>query len=449
MTAPIHHPKYLLIYLLFALSSIQLMATEAQDIQTLTLNNGMKILVLTDNSIPNANMYLFYRVGSRNEQPGTTGLSHFFEHMMFNGAKKYGPKMFDRTMEAAGGANNAYTTENLTVYTDWFPSGSLELIFDLEADRIAHLNLDPKMVESERGVVISERSTSLENSNFTVLQEEVKAAAFRAHPYSWPIIGHLSDIENWSITDLQDFYKTYYAPNNAIVVIVGDVEFEQVKTLAKQYFEPIPSQPTPRKVHTVEPKQTGERRVTVHKASISSDNILFAYHVPQTNSEDFYPLTLLVSILTEGKSSRLSKALVDTQIATDVFGYMPESFDPNLVYFYAIATKTATAPDMEKAIIAELNQIIKQGVTAKELLKAQNNKTVEFHRNMATINGKADTIGTYATFFGDYTQLFNATTKYQQVTNEDIKRVANRYLRKANRTVGILSAQEDSHEQDL
>ena len=140
--------------------------SKATDIQTFTLSNGMKILVLEDNSIPNANMYLFWKVGSRNEYPGITGLSHFFEHMMFNGSKKYGPKMFDRTMEAAGGSNNAYTTENLTVYTDWFPISALETIFDLEADRIGHLDLDPKMVESERGVVLSERSTGLENSNF-------------------------------------------------------------------------------------------------------------------------------------------------------------------------------------------------------------------------------------------------------------------------------------------
>ena len=139
---------------------------KASDVQSFTLSNGMKILVLEDNSIPNANMYLFWKVGSRNEYPGITGLSHFFEHMMFNGSKKYGPKMFDRTMEAAGGSNNAYTTENLTVYTDWFPISALETIFDLEADRIGHLELDPKMVESERGVVLSERSTGLENSNF-------------------------------------------------------------------------------------------------------------------------------------------------------------------------------------------------------------------------------------------------------------------------------------------
>ena len=184
-------------------------------------------MVLEDDSIPNANMYLFWKVGSRNEVRGITGLSHFFEHMMFNGAKKYGPKQFDRVMEANGGANNAYTTEDVTVYTDWFPASALETIFDLESDRIAHLKIDEKMVESERGVVTSERSTGLENSNVRLMMMELKGIAFRAHPYSWPVIGHQSDIDNWSIEDLRDYHRRYYAPNNGLVVVAGDVKSER------------------------------------------------------------------------------------------------------------------------------------------------------------------------------------------------------------------------------
>ena len=148
-------------------------------------------------------MYLFWKVGSRNEYPGITGLSHFFEHMMFNGSEKYWTIMFDKTMESVGGSNNAYTTENLTVYTNWFPVSSMETIFDLESDRIGKLKIDPKMVESERGVVLSERSTGLENSNFRNLSEQVKSVAFMAHPYRWSVIGDESDIKNWSIDELQ------------------------------------------------------------------------------------------------------------------------------------------------------------------------------------------------------------------------------------------------------
>ncbi|WP_254849528.1 MULTISPECIES: pitrilysin family protein [Thalassotalea] len=425
-------------------------ATNVEDIHTFTLKNGMQFLVLEDHSIPNANMYLFWKVGSRNEYPGITGLSHFFEHMMFNGSKNYGPKMFDRTMEAAGGSNNAYTTENLTVYTDWFPASSLETMFDLEADRIANLSIDKEMVESERGVVTSERSTGLENSNFRAISEEVKNAAFRAHPYSWSVIGHQSDIDNWRLEDLKRFHKTYYAPNNAVVVIAGDVTVAKVKSLAKQYFEPIPAQEPPRKVHTVEPEQKGERRAYLHKASVTTPNILMAFHVPETQHEDYYALDILSDVLSIGDSSRLQKSLInDKQIASSIFTYMPQSIDPNLFYIYAVAAKDISAEALEKSVIAEINSVMREGITAKELQKVKNTKLVNFYREMSTINGKANTIGSFQMYFGDYKKLFSAPQDYEKVTVNDVQRVAKKYLRKANRTVGVLSSQEDSSNEDL
>jgi len=421
-----------------------LAATTVDDVQSFTLDNGMKVMVLEDHSIPNANMYLFWKVGSRNEVPGITGLSHFFEHMMFNGSKKYGPKMFDRTMEAAGGANNAYTTENVTVYTDWFPADTLELMFDLEADRIADLDIAPEMVESERGVVTSERSTGLENSNFRSIWEEVKGAAFRAHPYSWSVIGHLSDIENWRLQDLIDYHRTYYAPNNAVVVIAGDVKFKEVQKLCKKYFGKIPAQDPPRQVVTVEPEQTGERRVYVRKESVTSPNLMLAYHVPETGSEDWQALELLNDILATGSSSRLQMSLIDEQqVATQVFTYLPESFDPNLFMFYAVAAKDVSAHDLEMSLINEINRVGQDGVTDDELAKVKNRKLVDFYRTMATINGKANTIGTYELFYGDYARLFTAPAEYEKITTEDIQRVALKYFRKANRTVGVLDSPED------
>ena len=435
--------------LALAASSAQAMITK-QDVQQFELKNGMKIMVLEDHSIPNANMYLFWRAGSRNEYPGTTGLSHFFEHMMFNGSKNYGPKMFDRTMEAAGGSNNAYTTENSTVYTDWFPANALELMFKLEADRIQYLDIDPDVVESERGVVQSERSTGLENSNFRAIWQEVKGAAFRAHPYSWPVIGHASDIANWSIDDLRNFHKTYYAPNNATVVIAGAVEFENVKRLAEKHFGPIPAQAPPREVHTVEPEQTGERRVYAQKASVSTPNIMMAFHVPETKHEDYYALSVLEDILSNGNSSRLvSKMVYDNQVAAEVFTYLPMSIDPNLFYVYAIAAPGVSSQQVEKDIIATLNDIATNGITEQELQKVKNQKMVNFYREMATINGKADTLGTYDFYFGDFAKLFDAPEKFAQVTVEDVKNVAKKYFRKANRTVGVLAAEKDSNENDL
>ncbi len=426
------------------LVSLATKATQVEDIKSFTLDNGMKIMVIEDASIPNANMYLFWKVGSRNEVPGITGISHFFEHMMFNGAKKYGPKMFDRTMEAAGGANNAYTTENLTVYTNWFPANALETIFDLEADRIADLDIDPDMVESERGVVASERTTGLENSNWRTLQEEVKGVAFRAHPYSWSVIGHESDIEAWTLEDLVQYHKTYYAPNNAVVVIAGDVKLAEVKKLANQYFAPIPAQAPPREVKTVEPLQKGERRVFVQKASVSTPNVMLAYHVPATSNADYYALDLLASILSEGNSSRLYQNLVEKQVALNVETYMPMSFDPNLFYILGVANPGITAVELEKGLIAEINRIAAEGVTQHELDKVKNIKLMDFYRAMETINGKANTLGTYELYFGSYAQLFNAPEQYNKVTVADVQRVAQTYLRRSNRTVGVLAATEET-----
>lgn len=419
-------------------------ATTVEDIKSFTLDNGMKIMVLEDDSIPNANMYLFWNVGSRNEVPGITGISHFFEHMMFNGAKKYGPKMFDRTMEAAGGANNAYTTENVTVYTNWFPSDSMEVIFALEADRIANLAIDQKMVESERGVVASERTTGLENSNWRTIQEEVKGVAFRAHPYSWSVIGHESDIAAWTLDDLVQYHKTYYAPNNAVVVIAGNVKFSEVRKLADTYFAPIPAQTPPKQVKTVEPPQKGERRVYVQKASVSTPNVMFAYHIPATSHEDYYALDLLTSILSKGNSSRMYQALVEKQIALEAETYMPVTFDPNLFYLLAVADPGASANDLEKAMIAVISDISKNGITATELEKVKNIKLMEFYSSMETINGKANTVGTFELFFDSYADLFSAPDAYNRVTAEDIQRVAQTYLRKSNRTVGVLAATEET-----
>jgi predicted Zn-dependent peptidase len=417
---------------------------KASDVVSFTLKNGMKIMVLEDHSIPNANMYLFWKVGSRNEYPGITGLSHFFEHMMFNGSKKYGPKMFDRTMEAAGGSNNAYTTENLTVYSDWFPISAIETIFDLEADRIADLALDPKMIESERGVVLSERSTGLENSNFRNISEQVKGAAFLAHPYRWSVIGYESDIKNWSLEDLQDYFDTYYAPNNAVVVISGDVDVAQIKKLAIKYFEPIVSKAIPRAIHTEEPEQMGQKRVTVEK-QVSTPNIMLAYHVPETKHEDYYALDLLSAILSEGNSSRFYSQLVDqTLLATAAFSYMPESIDPNLFYLYAVASPEVAPEILEKEMVQVIETIAQMGVAEKELQKVKNQKLVALYNSLETIDGKSNTLGTYELYFGDYKKMFEAPAAYEKVTTDDIKRVAQKYFNKKNSTVGYLIAPENN-----
>jgi zinc protease len=416
--------------------------TRAQsfEVKTHQLKNGMKILIQEDHSIPSVALYIFYRIGSRNERPGTTGLSHFFEHMMFNGAKKYGPGEFDRVMEAAGGRNNAYTSNDVTVYQDWFTPAALEKIFDLEADRIQNLAFDPKIIDSERGVVASERRTSVDANNFGILNEQLYAAAFTAHPYQWPVVGWMVDIENWKMEDLKKHFEMGYAPNNATMVVVGDVNSDRIIKLAEQYIEPIAARELPPKVTTTEPEQSGERRIVVKKfAQLPILNM--GYHVPESANADYYALKVLENILFTGESSRLYQRLVDKdQLALSVrggFGFNL-SFDPSLFEITA-QPKDGVAPEaVEKAIYQEFDKLKSTLITDKELEKAKNILLADFYRAMKTIDGKANTLGSYEVFFGDYKKLFNAADDYKRVTKEDVQRVVKKYFSENNRTVATL-----------
>ncbi|KQZ30247.1 pitrilysin family protein [Duganella sp. Root1480D1] len=417
-------------------------ALTADQVKTFTLNNGMKFIVLESSSIPNATMYTFFKVGSRNEAPGITGLSHFFEHMMFNGSKHYGPKMFDRTMEANGGSNNAYTNSDVTVYQDWFPASSLETIFKLESDRIANLSIDPKMVDSERGVVLSERSTGLENSNAQMLMQDLDSVAFVAHPYAIPTIGWESDIKAWTQKDLENYFRTYYAPNNAVSVIVGDVKFDDVKKLATKYLGGIPKRAAPPAVRTVEPEQKGERRVFVAKPSATSANLIVAYKVPERASADTYALSVLQSLLTDGKTSRLYKALVETQLATSVTAGSGDGFDPGLLYLMTVAAAGVEPAKVEKAMLDAIDKVVKEGVSDEELQKVKNTKLLDIYRHQETINGKAQMLGNYEVFNGDYRKAFDAPAAYEKLTTADIQAIAAKYLKKSQRTIGVLDAKE-------
>ncbi|MCK5077548.1 MAG: insulinase family protein, partial [Calditrichia bacterium] len=265
------------------------------------------------------------------------------------------------------------------------------------------------------------------------------SVAFHAHPYKWSVMGYESDIKNWTKNDLQKYFKTYYAPNNCVVVFVGDVTVKQIKKLTTKYFEPIPAQKPPRKIHTVEPEQKGEKRVFVQK-SVSTPNIMIAYHVPETGSEEYYALDLLNSILSAGNSSRLYSALVDEkQLVTRIFTHLPFSLNPNLLYIYTMAAYEITTEQIENAIYAEIKKIIKEGITEKELQKVKNQKLMGFYKNIETINGKANNLGRYELYFGDYKKLFDAPAEYQKVSAEQIQNIAKKYLKKSNRTVGILT----------
>ncbi|HLG16435.1 MAG TPA: pitrilysin family protein [Blastocatellia bacterium] len=426
----------LVIALLMSLGAVA--SAQSIDVKTHALKNGMKVLVQEDHSIPNVAMYIFYRIGSRNERPGTTGLSHFFEHMMFNGAKKYGPGEFDRVMEGAGGSNNAYTSYDVTVYQDWFPRSSLELVFDLEADRIRDLAFDPKMIQSERGVVASERRTSVEANNFGILDEQLWATAFTAHPYQWSVIGWMVDIENWTMEDLKRHFAMGYSPSNATMLVVGDVTPDEVIKLAEKYIEPIPSHDPPPKVTTREPDQLGERRVVVKKFA-QLPILMIGYHVPESLNPDYYPLRVLGTILFSGQSSRMYQRIVDKdQLAISINGGAEFAVDPTLFTITA-QPKAGVAPEtVEKVVYEELGKLMTQPVSDQELQKAKNILLATFYRQMKTISGRANALGSYEVYFGDYRKLFTAADDYSKVTAEELKRVAAKYFTDKNRTVATL-----------
>jgi zinc protease len=413
-------------------------AAQNFNIQERTLKNGLKVLVQEDPAIPNVALYTFFRVGSRNEHEGITGLSHFFEHMMFNGAKKYGPGQFDKAMEANGGNNNAYTSNDVTVYQDWFPNSALELIFDLEADRVQYLAFDPKIVESERQVVYSERRLSVDNNNFGLLDEQLEATAMMAHPYHWPVVGWPSDIEKWTLDDLKTYFAKGYSPSNATMVVVGAVKADDVFRLAEKYMEPIPAHDPPPPVRTVEPKQLGERRIAVHKFA-QLPIVQIAYHVPQALGPDYYTLELLQTLLTRGESSRLYRSLVDQQqLAIEVESSHEVTFDPFLFSFTVQPRKGVAPEKAEQALYAEIDKLKTSGVDDHELQKAKNQAIANYYRSLRSINRRANVIGRYEVFFGDYHKLANVEQEFNKVTAADIQRAAKEYFDVNNRTVATL-----------
>lgn len=403
-----------------------------------TTPNGMKVLVSEDPTIPNIAVYTFFRVGSRNEHEGITGISHFFEHMMFNGAQKYGHGDFDKTLELAGGNNNAYTSNDLTVYQDWTPASALETVFDLEADRIQYLAFDPEVIKSERQVVYSERRLRTDNSNPGLLNEQLHAAAFTAAPYHWPVVGWPTDIEAWTMDDLKGYFKMGYSPNNATMVVVGGVKAADVFRLADKYIGPIPVHDPPPPVRTKEPVQLGERRVTVNKFA-QAPLLFIGYHAVDAKSPDYYTFQLIDNLLTTGQSSRMYRALVDgQQLATSVNTGLNATLDPSLFEVNAQPRNGVAPEKLEAAIYAEMTKLSDDGPAPEELQKAKNQAIAAYYRSLRSIAGRAQTIGSQEVLFGDYHKLQTVEATINAVTAADVQRVMKQYLVPTKRTVATL-----------
>jgi zinc protease len=412
----------------------------ADQVQAVTLANGMQVIVWPDRDIPNIALFNWVHVGSRNEVPGITGLAHFFEHMMFNGTATRPQGDFDRVLEANGARNNAFTTSDVTVYQDWLPRAALATVFEVEADRLRNLAFEPKVIESERGVVYSERRLRVEDSLVGRLQEQVQATAYLAHPYGIPTIGWPSDIQSWRIEDLKSFFATNYAPNNCTLVLVGDVEPKSAIALAKQYFESIPAHAPPEAIRTKEPAQEGERRVNI-EAEAQSPLLQFAYHSLSGADPRQPALELLTRILTDGDASRLHRVLVEEQkLAISADSYIDRGFDPGLAWFLLTLPAGADTQKAEAVFDREVERLRDGGVTAQELTRARSQALADFWRGLATIDGKAQALGSYAVLQGGYQRLFDAPRSYESVTADDIRKLAAELLRPGNRTVGVLTA---------
>jgi zinc protease len=403
-----------------------------------SLANGLRILTLEKHDLPVVSFQVWYKVGSRNERPGITGISHLLEHMMFKGTDRIGPEEFNRVIQGYGGRANAFTSADYTAYYENIAAEFLPVAMELEADRMANLRFVPDEFEAERRVVKEERRLR-ENSPTGRLFEELEAAAYTAHPYGWPTLGWFSDLDAISLDDLRRYYRTFYAPNNATCVIAGDITRAGAVALVERYFGPVPrGLQEPPKVVTVEPVQRGERRV-IYLKRVQTPLVAAAYHTCRIGDPDQYVLDLLANILSNGESSRLAQRLVHhDKIALYAGGYNSIRTDPSLFEFYAAPIVGHGTDELETAIDSVLDSVKAWGVTGGELRKAKKQLEADFVFEQQRAYGLARQAGQAATQL-DWRYVNGYLRRIRAVTNDDIKRAANKYFVPANRTVAILA----------
>jgi zinc protease len=409
------------------------------------LDNGLRILFLEDHSVPSITYWTFFKVGSRNERDGITGISHFFEHMMFNGAKKYGPKEFDRQLERAGGSSNAYTQNDITAYYEDFPPESLELVIDLESDRMRSLQITQDILDRERGTVKEERRMRTDDDPQGALEEELYKTAFApGSGYHWPVIGWMKDLDAITVKDMQDYFKTHYAPNNATVIVVGDFNADKTFELIKKYYSDISKQDPAKNTNIPDPVQTKEKRVTITR-EVQLSTVMMGYKTPATMTAgkmnlDVPKLDLLQFILANGESSRLYKTMVyEKELCVDIGAYFQWSIDPGLFIIYATLAPGADAAKVEAEIDKVIADIVAKGVTEAELKKAKTQFLVNLLRDLSTNNGRGNQVGNAEVYFGSYKAILDAPKNYEAVKIADIQATAKKYLVKTSRTVATLA----------
>jgi len=403
------------------------------------LKNGLKVLLLRESRAPIISLQVWYRVGSRNEELGKTGLSHLTEHLMFKGTAKIGPKDFTRLVQMPGGTDNAFTSRDYTAYFENGPKTELTRWLEMEADRMRGLKVSPEDFATEKKVVLEERRTRTDDDPVNFLMEEVRAAAFKAHPYQWPVIGWFHDIQDLSRDDFLRHYQTYYQPNNCTVVVVGDIEPQEALKQIEAAFGALQPGPEPPKVTALEPRQWGERRVIVNREA-QLPFLVMAYHAPNWQDPDAYPLELLARVLSQGRSSRLYHNLVYQQRLALQAGadFDLDTADSSLFTLYGQPLPGKTVAQLEAALEAEVQRLQTEAVGEKELQKAKNQTVAGFYMSLDSLFYRGMLLGRLETV-ARWPLIKEFVPKILQVTGEDLRRVARKYLVAENRNVGILS----------
>jgi len=404
------------------------------------LANGLRVLMVEDHAAPVTNLQVWYHVGSKDERPGRTGFAHLFEHLMFKGSAHVQPEQHSRIIEAVGGFDNAYTADDVTVYWETFPSNYLERVIWLEADRMGSLNVDEANFHSEREVVKEERRVRVDNPPYGRVTEDLYAAAFTVHPYKHTTIGSMDDLNKATVADVRQFFRTYYRPDNATAVIVGDFAEADAVRWAEKYFGGIPRPPRPvPRVAVKEPPQQAERRSTKSYSNSPLPGVIEGYQMPALFTPDYYPLSLASNILSAGESSRLYRKLVyEDRLAVEAAGFGNFTEDPNLFWAFAIMNQGKTPAEGQKAIDVVLDQIKTQPVDAKELEKAKNQQIAAFILGRQSAQSKGDALGRYAVLGKDPNLINTELDRYLRVTAADIQRVAREYFTPRRRTVLVI-----------
>lgn len=400
------------------------------------LPNGLHVILHEDHATPIVAVSVMYHVGSKNEDPQRTGFAHFFEHLLFEGTENIGRGEYMKMVQANGGQLNANTSQDRTFYYEVLPSNQLELALWMEAERMLHAKIDMVGVETQRKVVKEEKKQRYDNTPYGQILNVVYENAYEKHPYRWSPIGKEQYIDQAKLDEFMNFYKTFYVPNNAVLSIGGDIDIAKTKEMIAKYYGDIPkgTKEIPRPTD-VEPQQTAEKRVNFYD-NVQLPAVVLGYHVPKMGSEDWYALQLLTQMLSQGKSSRFQKEIVDKQQKGLAVGaFMIPNEDPGVAFMFGITNAGVTPEEIEKSMLAEIEKVRTGSISDEEYRKLINQAESDFVTQNQRVQGVVENLATYYTYFRNANLINTELERYTKITKEDLKRVANKYLTKENRLV--------------